>query len=75
MTTFDYEDIIFEIYSGVILMKWIYLYVIYSVYFSEYQSVRPSLLCVCVYVLALPAVFLKVVSNVRARITCMGDCN
>ena len=63
-----------------VLFQWsgIYLYVIYSVYFSEYQSVRSSLcvyVCVYVCVLALPAVFLKVVSNVRARITCMGDCS
>ena len=26
MTTFDYEDIIFEIYSGVIVVKWYFTY-------------------------------------------------
>ena len=69
MTTFDYEDIIFEIYSGVILMKCILL--IRNLLLSISLNISPSgrlscvCVCVCVCVLTLPAVFLKVVSNVR----------
>ena len=77
MTTFDYEDIIFEIYSGGLLIKWYFTYMQFtlSISLNINPSGRLSCVCVCVCVCLPPAVFLKVVSNVRTRMTCMCDCN